>query len=184
MTMTEERLGLVPRPITPGSEMEALRRFFPDVTWTGSIRAGGMAPGTPEMTARGRGTHHLIQQGRWIVGDYEQEQYLDDGTFVLRWQLHLVVGWAPETSGYVATMTDNYGHADVYAGRIDGDRLIFESSEGRSVRLRFTWDVADPDDVLWRNEMAVGTAPWFLIEEYHMEPASLSRCGAERGETP
>lgn len=28
-------------------------------------------------------------------------------------------------------MTDNYGHADIYRGRIDGDRLVFESMDGR-----------------------------------------------------
>ena len=43
----------IPQPITPGPEMEALRRFLPDVTWTGSIRAGGMDPGAPKMTALG-----------------------------------------------------------------------------------------------------------------------------------
>ena len=44
--------------------MAALARFYPDVTWTGTIAAGGMGPGTPEMTAHGRGIHQLIQDGR------------------------------------------------------------------------------------------------------------------------
>ena len=41
-------------------------------------------------------------------------------------------------------MTDNYGHAEVYRGRIEGDRLMFESLEAAAVRLRFTWDASDP----------------------------------------
>ena len=45
----------VPKPIVPGPEMEALDRFYPDVTWTGTIEAGGMGPGTPAQTAKGRG---------------------------------------------------------------------------------------------------------------------------------
>jgi hypothetical protein len=167
-------LERVPKPITPGQEMEALNRFFPLVTWTGSIRAGGMGPGTPEMTARGRGTHELIQGGRWVVGTYEQDQYLPDGSFVLRWQLHWVAGWAPEAGGYVATMADNYGHADVYTGRIEGDRLIFESPQERPVRLRFIWDATDPVAILWRNEMAMGEGTWFLIEEYRMTPQPIA----------
>jgi hypothetical protein len=169
MAMTRE-VDRVPQPITPGPEMKALRRFCPDVTWTGSIHEGGMGPGTPEMTARGRGTHESIQDGGWIVGTYEQDQFLADGSHVLTWQLHWVAGWAPESDGYVATMADNYGHAGVYAGRIDGDRLIFESPEGAPVRLRFIWDVTDPSDIVWRNEMATGDGSWFLIEEYHMTP--------------
>lgn len=51
-------------PITAGPEMAALARFFTDVTWTGSINPGGMGPGSPEMTATGRGTHERIQNGR------------------------------------------------------------------------------------------------------------------------
>src|SRR5688572_12570366 len=83
----------IPQPITPGPEMAALARFYPDVTWTGTVVAGGMGPGTPEMMAIGRATHRAIQDGRWIVVTCSQEQYLLDGTFVLTWQLHLVVGW-------------------------------------------------------------------------------------------
>ena len=80
-------LDAVPRPITPGAEMAALLRFHCDIAWTGSISAGGMGPGTPAMTAEGSGTHTTIQDGRWVVGDYRQEQYLLDGTHVLTWQL-------------------------------------------------------------------------------------------------
>ena len=49
-------VDMVPRPIAVGSEMEALRRFFSDVTWDGEIHEGGMGPGTPAMTGVGRGT--------------------------------------------------------------------------------------------------------------------------------
>ena len=77
-------LEAVPRPAAVGEEMAALRRFYRDVTWTGTITEGGMGIGSPEMTAVGRGTHQSIQGGRWIVGTYEQDQFLLDGTFVLK----------------------------------------------------------------------------------------------------
>lgn len=160
----------VPKPIVPGPEMEALDRFYPDVTWTGTIEAGGMGPGTPAQTAKGRGKHERIQDGRWIVGSYEQDQLLLDGTFVLRWQLHWVVGWDPTNAEYRATIADNYGHADVMRGQIEGDRLVFESIGDPIVRLRLTWDASDPGDITWRNEISVGDAPWSLVEEYHMTP--------------
>ena len=109
--------------------MAALGRFYRDVSWEGTIREGGMGPGTPAMTGVGRGTARAIQEGRWIVLDCEQDQFLLDGSFVLKWQLHWVSGWSPEHGEYQAVMTDNYGHAEVFHGRIDGDRLVFESIE-------------------------------------------------------
>jgi len=158
------------QPIGVGPEMAALGRFYRDVTWEGTIREGGMGPGTPAMTGTGRGTARAIQDGRWIVLDCEQDQFLLDGTFVLRWQLHWVSGWSPGHGEYRAVMTDNYGHAEVFRGRVDGDRLVFESLEGAAARLRFTWDATGPGVIIWRNEMAAGDGSWFLIEEYRMVP--------------
>jgi Protein of unknown function (DUF1579) len=171
MTVTAGPAATVPRPITPGPEMTALQRFYPDVTWTGTIAAGGMGPDTPEMTARGRGTHELIQDGRWIVGSYAQEQYLTDGTWVLTWQLLWVAGWDPARGEYRAVLADNYGHADVMHGYIDGDRLVFESVGAAPVRLRMTWDATDPADIIWRNESSLDGTDWTLIETYRMTPA-------------
>jgi hypothetical protein len=168
---TSDAAATVPRPITPGPEMLALQRFCRDATWTGTISAGGMGPGTPRMTATGRGRHELIQDGRWIVGSYSQEQYLTDGTYVLTWQLHWVAGWDPARAGYRATIADNYGHADVMHGRIDGDRLTFETVGGSPVRLRMVWDVTDPADLTWRNESSVDGTEWTLIETYHLTPS-------------
>lgn len=168
-----DRTGVeaVPKPIGVGSEMAALGRFFPQVvSWKGTIHEGGMGPGTPTMRGIGRGTSELIQDGRWIAGDYEQDQFLEDGTFVLKWQLHWVAGWAPQHGEYRAAMADNYGNSDVYRGHLDGDRLVFESMAETGTRLRFTWDVADPTVINWRNEMTTGDGSWFLIEEYPMVP--------------
>jgi hypothetical protein len=156
----------IPKPIVPGAEMVALRRFHRNVTWTGSIEEGAMGPGTPGMTATGHGTHELIQDGRWIVGTYEQDQYLPDGTFVLHWQLHWVAGWDPTSGEYRATVADNYGHADVLRGWIDADGLVFESLDDRPVRIRLVWKAESETELTWRNEMSVGGAPWSLVEEY------------------
>jgi Protein of unknown function (DUF1579) len=163
-------LSAVPRPITAGTEVAALARFFPDVIWTGEIAEGGMGPGTPPITAHGRGHHESIQDGLWIVGTYSQEQYTLDGSPVLTWQLHWVVGWDAARQQYRATLNDNYGHADVMSGHIDGDRLTFETAADAPVRLRLVWDATDPDNLVWTNESQVGGGPWTLIETYHMRP--------------
>ena len=160
----------VPKPTTPGVEMAALGRFLLDVTWTGTIVEGGMGPGTPAMTAVGWGRHTTIQDGRWIVGTYEQDQRLTDGAFVLTWKLHWVAGWDPTAAVHRATLADNYGHADVMRGRIDGDRLTFTTFGDRPVQLRLIWDLSDPANMTWRNEASVGDGAWSLIEEYRLTP--------------
>lgn len=170
MTITTD-VAKVPKPIAPGPEMAALARFHIDVTWTGTISEGGMGPGTPAMTAVGRGTHERIQGGRWIAGSYEQDQYLVDGTFVLKWELHWVAGWDPAAGEYRAMVADCYGHAEIMRGTIEGDRLIFESIGDPPVRLRLVWDFSDPGHLTWRNELSAGGSPWFLVEEYNLMAA-------------
>jgi hypothetical protein len=88
------------------------------------------------MHCCGFGRHEAIQGGRWIVGSYEQDQFLADGTFVLKWQLHWVAGWGPAASEHWATFADNYGRTGVMRGSIDGDRLTFETLDDELVRLR------------------------------------------------
>lgn len=162
----------VPRPALPGAAMDQLARFHFDVKWTGTIEAGGMGPGTPAMTAIGSGTHERIQDGRWIVGSYEQDQFLLDGSFVLKWELHWVAGWDPAAQEYRATVADCYGHAEVMRGHIEGDRLVFESTDDPPVRIRLVWDLTDPAHITWRNELSVAGGPWTLVEEYLMTRAS------------
>lgn len=163
-------LALVPRPIEAGAEMRALARFYPDVTWEGTIESGGMGPGSPRMTATGRGTHTPIQGGRWLVGDYEQDQFLEEGTFVLKWQLHWVVGWDPSRERYRATLADNYGRADVMTGEIQGESMVFETERSVVPRLRLTWDASRAPAIVWRNELSLDGASWTLVEEYAMHP--------------
>lgn len=161
-------IAAIPRPVVAGEEMEALKRFHRDVTWQGHIQEGGMGPGTPAQMGKGKATHHWIQDGRWVVGDFEQDQFLEDGTFVLKWELHWVCGWDPANQEYRATVADCYGHAEVMRGRIEGDLMIFESMRDTPPMLKMTWDASSPDVMLWRNEMTFDGVDWQLIEEYPM----------------
>ena len=99
-------------------------------------------------------------------------QFTSDGRFLLKWELHWVTGWDPAAGEYRATLADNYGHADVMRGHIEGDRLIFETLGDQPARLRLVWDLTDPDDATWRNEMSIAGGPWSLVEEYHLTPGA------------
>ena len=48
--MSATQVPEIPRPISAGAEMAALRRFFRACSWNGTIVEGAMGPGTPEMT--------------------------------------------------------------------------------------------------------------------------------------
>lgn len=168
--MTHTGIALIPRPVEAGEEMEALKRFHRDVTWQGRIEEGGMGPGTPAQTATGKAVHHWIQDGRWVVGEFEQDQFLEDGTFILKWELHWVCGWDPFNREYRATVADCYGHTEIMRGRIDGDIMVFESMRDTPPMLKMTWDVSSSEVLLWRNEMSLDGSNWMLVEEYEMIP--------------
>jgi hypothetical protein len=156
----------LPLPLRAGAEMARLARFHRDVRWTGTIQPGGMGPGSPAMTATGEGRHHLIQNGVWIVGEYQQDQYLTDGTFVLHWELHWVAGWDEQAGEYRASVADNYGHLELLSGRIDGKLLTFQSIGRPPVRTRLFWHLIDNHTMTWRNEVSVHDGPFQLVERY------------------
>jgi hypothetical protein len=167
--MVVETPSQLPQSAVAGSEMAALAPFYRDYSWTGTIEAGGMGPGSPEMTGSGHATCRLVQDGLWYVCDFEQEQRLVDGTFVLKWQLHWVAGWDRLAGEYRASSADNNGPGlAIYRGRIDGDRLVYTSIHEGYPRIRLTWILGDPDHCTWRNEYTLDGEVWNLIEEYQM----------------
>ncbi|TCC21560.1 DUF1579 family protein [Kribbella sindirgiensis] len=156
----------IPQPLHAGQEMTRLARFHRDVRWTGTIRAGAVGPGSPAMTATGEGRHHTIQNGLWIVGEYQQDQYLPDGSFVLRWQLHWVAGWDPQAGEYRASVADNYGHLELLAGHIEGHLLTFRSIGRPRLRTQLLWHIVDDETMIWRNEVSVDGGSFELVERY------------------
>jgi hypothetical protein len=105
-----------------------------------------------------------------VVGDYEQDQLLEDGTFVLKWQLHWVCGWDPMAGEYKATIADNYGRAALLRGRIVADQMVFESISDQPPFIRLTWELSPQGSILWRNEMSLDGSSWMLVEDYEIEP--------------
>jgi hypothetical protein len=145
--------------------MEALRPFHFDCQWTGTVKAGGMGPDSPEMEGIGQAIYRPIMDGAWIVGDFEQDQFIG-GARVITWRAHFVVGWDPRAGEYRATYVDNNGSAALMHGGIDGSRFILETLGEVAARVRVTWELVEPGQVKWRNDSSIGGGPWFLVEEY------------------
>jgi hypothetical protein len=162
----------LPTSKSAGPEMEALAPFYRDWRWTGTIQAGGMGAGSPEMSGVGRAVCRRIQDGLWFDCDLEQEQRLTDGTYVLTWRLHWITGWDATAGEYRASSADNNGPTlDIYRGRLDGNTLVYESLKDGLPRIRLSWILTDPSHCIWRNEYTLDGRTWGLIEEYHMEMA-------------
>ena len=73
------------------------------------------------------------QDGLWYVCDFEQEQRLTDGTFVLRWQLHWVTGWDGAAREYRASSADNNGPNLAISSRPSRGRSPRSTSRTRRV---------------------------------------------------
>ena len=168
--MTLDTAVRLPRTPEAGTEMAALAPFYRDWRWSGTIQAGGMGPSSPEMSGHGRGVCRLIQDGLWYDCDFEQDQHLHDGTFVLTWRLHWIAGWDRPSGEYRASSADNNGPTlATYRGRIDGNRLVYESLDDALPRIRLTWILDDATHARWRNEYTLDGKTWGLIEEYRLE---------------
>ncbi|WP_250988150.1 DUF1579 family protein [Methanoculleus oceani] len=152
----------------PGPETEALARFHPNGTWTGTVQADGMGPGSPEMEARGRADCEWIINGLWRSCRFEQDQFVA-GEKVVTWKAHWIAGWDARTKEYRGMAVDSNGISMMFRGRLEGDRLIMESMEP-AVSLRFIWDAADPRAIIWMNEIMTEDGSWRLIEEYVIRP--------------
>src|SRR4029079_5402953 len=134
----------LPTSKVAGTEMEQLAPFYRDWRWAGTIQAGGMGPGSPEMSGIGRATCHLIQDGLWFASHLDTDQRLAGGTFVLSWRLHWVTGWDATAGEYRASSADNNGPTlAIYRGSLHGNELVYESLQEGFPRIRLTWILDD-----------------------------------------
>ncbi|HET7038151.1 MAG TPA: DUF1579 family protein [Thermomicrobiaceae bacterium] len=153
--------------------MAALRPFLFDCRWVGTVKAGGMGPGSPAMQAAGKAVFQPLIDGAWLAGDFEQDQFVA-GEKLITWKAHYVVGWDARAGEYRVTYVDSNGSASLLRGYIEGDRFINELAGEQPVRLRLVWERDDAGRVTWRNERAVAGGPWILVEEYVCTPLEAS----------
>ncbi len=163
-----------PEPVGASAEMEALRPFLFDCQWTGTVRANGMGPGSPEMEATGKARFQPIIDGGWLVGDFEQDQFVGR-VRVITWKAHFVVGWDPHVREYRATYVDNNASSALLRGRIEGSRFIIETLGESAVRNRMQWELLGGGLAKWRNDWSIDGGPWSLVEDYVCTPIAGRR---------
>lgn len=165
-----------PAPSAPPPELDALRPFFFDCTWEGTVYANMQAPGSPEMVAVGAATCRWILDGLWLAQEAWQDQY-HNGQKLLAWKLNMIAGWDKFAREYRAVLVDSNGVSALLRGEIDGRRLVMTPiglapGAGQVASLRFIWEVLESGEVTWRNEASIDGSPWMLIEDYVMAPAA------------
>lgn len=168
-----DRPAPLPR-VKPGPELEALNAFHFDCGWEGRILAGWGSPESPEIKAKGTGNFRWIMNGLWLVGEFEQDHFIEDYK-VGDWVCHYVVGWDPHSQEYTAVAVDSNGIATLLRGHIEPEakRLILETPGEAPLRVRMTWDMQDPSRALWTNEVSEKGGPWRLVEEYVATPLGV-----------
>lgn len=173
--------GIYGQVIKPGPQTRALERFHGDGTWTGTVKAGVSGPGSPEMTAKGKGTSRWIINGLWVDCDFEQDQFVA-GKKVLEWKAKWIGGWDFMAQEYRGLSVDNNGASSIFRGWMEGDnKLVMESISpmelmGQPLKMRLTWDATEyPKIVKWCNEYSINNGPWTLFEEYIVKPSIESK---------
>jgi hypothetical protein len=121
------------------------------------------------MTGVGKAHFQPIMDGAWLVGEFEQDQYVGRER-IITWQAHYVVGWEPRVGEYRITYVDNNGSAALMRGWIEGPRFIIETLGEAVVQSRMAWERLADGQVAWRNDCSINGGPWFLVEEYLCRP--------------
>ncbi len=160
-----------PRPCSPGVETRSLALFNRTFRWTGGIPPNAAGPGSPGMETEGRLTGAWILDGLWLSCEVEQDQYVQ-GQKMLTWKARLLIGWDMVAQEYRAVGVDSNGVSFLFGGEIEGDRLVLYSVRDAPAQLRFTWDISDPNAIVWTSEMSIDGGPWQPVGEQVLKPVA------------
>jgi hypothetical protein len=143
----------------PGPEQDALKPFAHNVTSTGSVVAGGMAPGSPEMPTKGKATCKWITGNMWVSCDIEEG--MGTGPKAMKWLGHWVFGYDNMAKAYRGVMSDNFGMMERMTGKLDGAKLTWESIDEMKIpnmpsKSRITLDATDPKAIKFTEEVFQG----------------------------
>jgi hypothetical protein len=108
----------------------------------------------------------------WAAGDLWLACDIDEkitGGPIKEFQAHVTLGWDFNEKGYRAYIATMQGGAFALNGWRDGDKLIFQSQEFNSplgkTKMRWTFDLADPNAIGFHDERSINGMPWFTFEK-------------------
>jgi hypothetical protein len=124
---------------------ELIKKFTRNATWEGHLPAGALGMNSPAMATRGSVRCRWAVDDMWLV--CEIEDHMGDTRV---WKAVWVSGWDQGHGEYRGAIFDSFGNASMMRGKLDGEKLIFESMDdvimhGHATRLRFTFDAAVSD---------------------------------------
>jgi hypothetical protein len=156
-------------PAVPGPETELINRFTRSATWSGKLPA--KTPGGPELTTKGHMTCRWFARDWWNLCDIVDN--IGTGPDARQWTAYWVSGWDSGRKEYRGFIFDSDGTSSEMRGRLEGEKLIYESMtdvvmRGKPTRLRFTFDSSHPKGIDFTAERTVD-GNWTLIErEVHV----------------
>ena len=162
----------MPAPPKPGPETEALKPFAKNMTWTGKAPAGSMGPGSPEMPTKGSARCKWTINNLWAMCDIEST--MGTGKEAMKWSAHEVFGWDFMAKEYHASMVDSFGALVEMTGKLEGQKLTWETPKevmmmGKPTKLRVTMDATDPKAIKFTSEHTAAGGKWMTDEESVMK---------------
>jgi hypothetical protein len=151
----------------PGPETSLIKKFTKNASWEGHLPAGALGMNAPAMATRGSVKCHWAVNDLWLVCEIEDQ--MGEGPTARVWKAVWVSGWDFGHKEYRGSIFDSFGNASMMRGKLDGEKLIFESMDdvimfGHATRLRFTFDAGASDKgVKFIAEHKVGGE--FVIDE-------------------
>jgi hypothetical protein len=145
--------------------VKALAPFMRAMSIKGTIPAGSMGPDSKELTTSGTMTCKPL----FGASGYECEMadQLGTGKKAMQWKARFVIGWDGVSKLYKGVMVQNMGSVLALDGRIDGQKLVWETpnpvNEGeKDFKDRLTFDLGE---LKFTDEhQTVGTTDWKMFE--------------------
>src|SRR5579871_4503825 len=153
--------------LEPGPETKLVDKFTKSARWEGIMPAGALGRDAPALPARGSMNCRWCVNDLWLVCEIEDRMGTGPDAHV--WKAVWVSGWDFGHREYRGAIFDSFGNTSMMRGRIEGEKLVFESMtdvvlHGQATRLRFTFDAgASAQGVEFTAEHSVGGV--FCVDE-------------------
>jgi hypothetical protein len=163
------------------------------ISWTGTLQANAIGPGSPEGQIAGRGTGTWVNDGLYLLFAGEQTYTLGELTWA--WKGHFLIGYDPAVQRYREILADNIGmglkdctlqdtvlraEARPHPSTCSAYRCSVRS--GTTTPRRASRSPAFTTVRPWRTSMS-SSYPWCAASSAHDQPWPSARCGRTRSAT-